>query len=79
MSRQTEDALHDAICAHLEQEGIMKEGEIIVGWVCMATAELPSDAESARYGWASPLSQRFHVTHGLVHNVWCQLNKEATE
>jgi hypothetical protein len=66
MSKNTEEALHDALQAHLRDQDVLEEGELLVAWVVAFTGEIPSRPRGARYGHIQPTGQRYHVGHGLA-------------
>lgn len=74
MSRSTEDALNDALVAHLRDENALEPDEVLAAWVVSYASELPADPDAARYGHSQPAGQRYHVSHGLAAGLLAAFN-----
>jgi len=74
MSKATEVDLHEALVAHLRDEGALEPDELLTGWVIAYCAELPAVPDAARYGHSSPDAQRYHVSHGLAAGLMAAFN-----
>lgn len=74
MSRATEEALFNALAAHLLAEEAIDRDELITAWVIAYAGELPAQADAARYGHSSPEGQRYHVSHGLAAGLLAAFN-----
>lgn len=74
VSQATEDALNDALQAHLRDADVLEAGELLAAWVIGFAAEIPTEPDAARYGHSSPGGQRYHVSHGLAAGLFAAFN-----
>lgn len=74
MSKATEVDVYEALVAHLRDEDALESDELLTSWVVAYCAELPADADAARYGHAQPDGQRYHVSHGLAAGLMAAFN-----
>jgi hypothetical protein len=66
VSRTTDDALSDALVAHLQAEEVIADGDLVVAWVVAYVAVCPGVDDATRQGSISPLGQPYYVSHGLA-------------
>ncbi len=74
MSRTTDDALSDALAAHLQAEEVIGDGELVVAWVVGYVTVCPGADDVTRQGSISPTGQPHYVSHGLAAGLMATFN-----
>lgn len=74
MSQDSDSVLNDTLVAHLRDEQVLEDGDLVVAWVIAYVAVCPGAEDATRQGSISPLGQPYYVSHGLAAGLMASFN-----